>query len=549
MKKQIPMMGLGFKSGLATVTAQERVNCYLEVRNDTEKERTVCLGTYGFTLFSDALGDTPIRGWYAFNDYLYLIHRGAFWSVNNAGIFKSLGTISSTEGRVSLGCNSSQILVVDGSTSGYVYNIADDKIVTISNASPAVVSWTANGLPEGAAVRFSTTFALPDPLVAGTTYYVKNAGTNSFNLAATRGGASINTTTAGSGVHTGSAVIAAITDAGFAGGVSCDYLDGRLIINKPDSQRYYISGIRDALTWDALDYSSAESSPDILKRVFVDHSQILLLGQFTTENHADTGAQDFPFSRVGTAIDWGIVSAWSIARLDNSVAYLAQKRMGGQASVVLYTGGTPQRISTDDIDRIINTLSNLESATAFSYYTNSHPMYVLNVGGYTFMYDFSSKCWSYLRSYGINRYRGELSENFIGRTLVSDYENGNIYQISSTTYDENGSPLVMKLSGKHIFNNMDRLTLNEINIDIENGVGTESGQGVNPVMVVELSKDGGRSPGIKRFVPMGARGETKQLLRVGQFGQCRDAVLTLTISDPVLRCINGVYADVEADSD
>lgn len=90
--------------------------------------------------------------------------------------------------------------------------------VTISNAEPGVVSWTAHGLPNGTSVVFSTTGALPTGLTAGTTYYVVDASTDSFSLAATPGGTAIDTSSAGSGIHTATAVPVGETDliAGFA---------------------------------------------------------------------------------------------------------------------------------------------------------------------------------------------------------------------------------------------------------------------------------------------------------------------------------------------
>lgn len=77
--------------------------------------------------------------------------------------------------------------------------------VTISNASPGVVTYaTTDAFANDDPVTFTTTGALPNPLVAGTTYYVRNVntGANTFEVSLTSGGASINTTTAGSGVHT-----------------------------------------------------------------------------------------------------------------------------------------------------------------------------------------------------------------------------------------------------------------------------------------------------------------------------------------------------------
>ena len=75
--------------------------------------------------------------------------------------------------------------------------------VTISNASPAVVTYTAHGLAAGDTVTFSVTSggSLPTGLTAGTTYYVIAAGlgANVFEVSATSGGAAINTGSAGSG--------------------------------------------------------------------------------------------------------------------------------------------------------------------------------------------------------------------------------------------------------------------------------------------------------------------------------------------------------------
>lgn len=74
--------------------------------------------------------------------------------------------------------------------------------VTITIASPGVVTWNAHGLPNGATIVLSTTGALPTGLTAGTTYYIVSAAANTFQLAATTGGAAINTTGTQSGTHT-----------------------------------------------------------------------------------------------------------------------------------------------------------------------------------------------------------------------------------------------------------------------------------------------------------------------------------------------------------
>jgi hypothetical protein len=72
---------------------------------------------------------------------------------------------------------------------------------TITDASPAVVTYAAHGLSAGDAVVFASTGALPTGLTAGTTYYVISPTTNTFEVSATSGGSAINTSSAGSGTQ------------------------------------------------------------------------------------------------------------------------------------------------------------------------------------------------------------------------------------------------------------------------------------------------------------------------------------------------------------
>ncbi|NBW13275.1 MAG: hypothetical protein EBR82_35230 [Caulobacteraceae bacterium] len=73
--------------------------------------------------------------------------------------------------------------------------------VSISIASPAVISAT-NTFNNGTPIRFTTTGALPTGLTVGTQYFVINSTGTTFNVAATAGGAAINTSGTQSGTHT-----------------------------------------------------------------------------------------------------------------------------------------------------------------------------------------------------------------------------------------------------------------------------------------------------------------------------------------------------------
>lgn len=86
----------------------------------------------------------------------------------------------------------------------------DGKTVTMTIASPCVVSLTNHGLQDGTGVVFSTTGALPTGVTAGTTYYSRSTASGTFNLYDTEAHAKdtgsttgrVNTSGSQSGTHT-----------------------------------------------------------------------------------------------------------------------------------------------------------------------------------------------------------------------------------------------------------------------------------------------------------------------------------------------------------
>lgn len=77
--------------------------------------------------------------------------------------------------------------------------------ITVTIATPAVVSWTAHGLPEGAPVVFTNSGgALPTGITAGTTYFVgRSPATNTFNISTSVANAAAGTFVATSGSQSG----------------------------------------------------------------------------------------------------------------------------------------------------------------------------------------------------------------------------------------------------------------------------------------------------------------------------------------------------------
>lgn len=80
--------------------------------------------------------------------------------------------------------------------------IGEAGTVTITIATPGVVTKAGHGNANGTPVIFTTTGALPTGITAGSLYYLVNVTTDTFQIAATAGGAAINTSGTQSGVHT-----------------------------------------------------------------------------------------------------------------------------------------------------------------------------------------------------------------------------------------------------------------------------------------------------------------------------------------------------------
>lgn len=116
--------------------------------------------------------------------------------------------------------------------------------VTITNASPGVITYTGHNLPVNAPIVFTTSGTLPTGLSLATTYYVASTGmvtSNTFNVSATPGGAIINTSSAGSGTHT--ATILTYTEDSLNNRFLFNYYNAipRVMIYQPPSGNYTYS--------------------------------------------------------------------------------------------------------------------------------------------------------------------------------------------------------------------------------------------------------------------------------------------------------------------
>ena len=345
-------------------------------------------------------------------------------------------------------------------------------------------------------------------------------------------------------------VFAQITDPDFPGAVTVGYLDGYFVFNEPDSQRVWVTSLLDGLSVDPLDFASAEGSPDGLVGIIVDHREAWLFGTDSVEVWYDAGLADFPLTRIqGAFNEIGCVAAFSIAKLDNGLFWLGTDARG-QGIVYRANGYTGQRISTHAIEYAIAQYSDISDAIAYTYQQEGHAFYVLTfpTGNATWVYDVSTQAW-HERAGWLNgvftRHRSNCQCNFLGNTIVGDFENGNIYKMSLNVYSDNGDIQKWLRSWRALptgTNNLKRTAHHSLQLNCESGVGLIDGQGSDPQAMLRWSDDGGHTWSNEHWSPMGKIGAYYQRVfwrRLGMTVKLRDRVYEVSGTDPVKVAIMG----------
>lgn len=345
----------------------------------------------------------------------------------------------------------------------------------------------------------------------------------------------ITTGTSGYTYNVGTTAFAIVSDADFPDAAkTVTWLDGNFIVDQGSGDEFQISP--NGTGWDALDFATAESNPDGLVRVFADNGELILFGAQTTEFWGTVGSADFPFAPIkGATQEFGLAARWSVCQFNSGVAAL-MTNSGGEVQVVFIQGYVPKPISSQELDSIINRYATVSDASFFAYNLGGHPMLqcAFPSAGKTWLYDASSGLWSELQ-YGTQgaRARGEMGLNYAGKTIVADYEFGNVYNIAPDTYTDNGETIIREIVSRHIFNGNKRVPINQLYVDMEVGVGLATDQGSDPQIMLQVSKDNGATWGTELWTTLGAMGRYLTRVVWRRLGLARDWTFKLRVSDPI----------------
>ena len=325
-------------------------------------------------------------------------------------------------------------------------------------------------------------------------------------------------------------------------------------------------------------YSLKDGAPDDLVALIVDHREVYLMGEISSEVWTDVGTVPFPFQRIpGTSTQHGIAAPFSLYRLGNSFAYVSRNNRG-QAQIMQMQGYIPQRISTHAVE---NTLANknVDDAIAWTYQLEGHEVYVVTFPtlNLTWAYDSTTQMWhKWLYTTDENEYerhRGNCCAVFQGLVIIGDYENGKLYELDKTNYTDDGQKVRRLRRAPHLVTEFQRQYFDELQIQFQPGVGTTGlsapfGRNIQnpyyippdgtlvigpldtvflsdlatinqntpttfPQAMLRWSSDGGSTWSNEHWTGVGQLGKYKNRAIWRRLGTARDRIFEVVVTDPV----------------
>lgn len=263
-----------------------------------------------------------------------------------------------------------------------------------------------------------------------------------------------------------------ITSADFYPSEKVVFIDQYFAHLKQSSQTFFLSAIGDGMTYDALDFATAEARPDLLLSIESDNGELWLFGEETSEVWSNTGAADFPFARVnGAVLQKGIAGRDCVARMDNSVYWL-----GSDGVVYRASGYAPQRVSTHAIETQIAALE-WSDAFALTYSKEGHNFFILSfpTSKQTFVFDAINGMWHERSSRVANIDREWRVSHLVyafGRQLAFDSYSGKIGEVDLDEGTEYGENIIRTRISAVMHGQSKRVFMPQLEIIMETGVGT-----------------------------------------------------------------------------
>lgn len=341
-----------------------------------------------------------------------------------------------------------------------------------------------------------------------------------------------------------------ITDLDFpANPTHVAYIDGYFVVNKGDSDEFYISTNEDPTSWNALDFGAAAAKPDNCLALTASEKDLYIVGGSSIQVYYNSGNPDFPFTYyTGGMIDIGIIAPYSLVEGSQGIFFLSTAEEGGVG--VVHVQGFQATVISDQIASDLDSLSIIHDAEGMFYKSGSRSFYQLSfpIEDKTFEYLVEDRLWVERKSYQKGRYRlnGHVYHN--NRHIFGDsLTGGKYYQMDPDVFQDNGGIIERIRKTQTIHSDGRRMTFHELVLEIEGGVGLVTGE--TPFLFMRYSDDGGRTWSSELWATMGKVGEYGIILQWNKLGQSRERVFEFKVTDPVNVTIINAYAKVTVHND
>ena len=272
-------------------------------------------------------------------------------------------------------------------------------------------------------------------------------------------------------------VFGRITDPGYPGGGSVDYLDTYLLSVEPYGRYWYWSDQASATSYNTLNRTEAEADPDSIVALAVNAFEVVVFGQQSLEffyNAGGINGNTFKSKRVMNG--HGCAARDSVVKLDNTLFWLS-----GDGIVYRLNGYAAQPISTPQFTQRIQGL-NWSKAFAYAYEDQGHVMYWITFpDGETFCFDVPVAAMTRRESYGLTRCRLNTLIKTAGKWIGGDFQSGLLYEMDwDYPMEGEGTNLVRQRTSGNTWNAQNKIETNLVELIFETG----SPQ-VEPVLFVD----------------------------------------------------------------
>lgn len=266
-----------------------------------------------------------------------------------------------------------------------------------------------------------------------------------------------------------------------------------------DSKKFINSSLNDGLSWNALDFTSAEADPDSIVAPLVYKNVLYIAGSETIEAFQTIAAATAPFQRQeGFVIAKGVQAPHSLIQVNNTFMFIG----GGvneSPAIWALAGNDVKKVSTTAIDTYLNRLSDEEISNIFamSYAQDGAYFVAFKIEDKTaFVFNTITGKWHEQKSNLLDAkgktittaWRVNSIVTAYGRILCGDSQDGRIGSLEITTYKEYDRLIQRTFTTQPFTDSGNVMNVSKLEITCEAGVGDFVTE--NPQIGMQYSDDG-----------------------------------------------------------